>query len=103
MQVDDLRSVIPFDCVPVAVELTPNAQRLERYQHPKRAMYVFGAEDGSLPPSVLAWCRDVVVIPAGCLNISAAVNVCLYARTAQMLLEGAEEVPGEKYRRLKVV
>lgn len=103
LQVADLREVIPFDCVPVAVELAADAQRLERYQHPKRAFYVFGAEDQTLGDAVLGWCRDVVVIPAGCLNLAAAVNVVLYDRTAKLLRDGLEDVPGERFRKLKAV
>lgn len=82
--VADLRDAIPFDCVPVAVEITPNAKPLPSYRHPERAYYVLGPEDGSLPHDVLAWCRDVVVIPGRhCLNLAAAANVVLYDRAAK--------------------
>lgn len=91
IQVDDLHSVVPFDCVPVAIELLPDATPLERYQHPNRAFYIFGAEDGTLGKSTLSWCRDVVSIPAGCLNLAAAVNVVLYDRTAKMLRNSQED------------
>jgi tRNA(Leu) C34 or U34 (ribose-2'-O)-methylase TrmL len=92
LQVDDLRSVVPYDCVPVAVELVVGAARLETYQHPKRAFYVFGAEDQTLGEAVLSWCRDVVIIPSvGCLNLSAAVNVVLYDRTAKLMRDGLRE------------
>ena len=80
----DLRAVIPFDCVPVAVELCEGALPLAKYVHPERAFYVFGPEDGSVPPSVLAWCRDVVYIPTRtCLNLAACVNVVLYDRASK--------------------
>jgi tRNA(Leu) C34 or U34 (ribose-2'-O)-methylase TrmL len=85
LHVDDLHSVIPFDCVPVAVDLIADAKPLERYQHPPRAFYIFGPEDGTLGAPTLSWCRDVVSIPAGCLNLSAAVNIVLYDRAAKML------------------
>ena len=49
LHTDDLHSVIPFDCVPVAVELIPGARPLDaNYVHPERAFYVFGPEDGSI-------------------------------------------------------
>lgn len=84
IQVADLQEVIPFDCVPVAIELAPNARSLVTYTHPARAFYVFGPEDSSLGKDVLRWCRDVVVIPTnGCLNLAAAVNVVLYDRMAK--------------------
>lgn len=104
LQVEDLHADIPFDCVPVAVDLVPGASRLETYKHPKRAFYVFGPEDSTLGKAVLGWCRDVVVIPAGCLNLAAAVNVVLYDRTAKLIREGLVDVaPGETVRKLKAI
>lgn len=86
IQTDDLRSVIPFDCVPVAVEMVDWARPLDAYAHPERAFYVFGPEDRSLPSTVLRWCRDVVVLPTnGCLNLAATVNCVLYDRRAKQL------------------
>jgi len=80
----DLHDVIPFDCVPVAVELVEGAVSLVEYVHPKRAFYIFGAEDHTLGRRTLSWCRDVVQIPtAVCLNLAMAVNVVLYDRAAK--------------------
>lgn len=76
-----LRDMIPFDCVPVAVDLCEGAECLHGYQHPERAFYVFGPEDGTLGKETLRWCRDVVYVPTrGCLNLAATVNVVLYDR-----------------------
>jgi tRNA(Leu) C34 or U34 (ribose-2'-O)-methylase TrmL len=84
LQVEDLHEVIPFDCVPVAVELVERATPLTEYKHPERAFYVFGAEDATLGERVLSWCRDVVYIPTnGCLNLAACVNVVLYDRMSK--------------------
>jgi len=84
LQVDDLRAVIPYDCVPVAVELSRGARSLVGYTHPRSAFYIFGPEDGSIPMSVQSWCRDVVYVPTTwCLNLAACVNVVLYDRMAK--------------------
>jgi len=84
--VDDLHGVVPFDCVPVAVELVPEAVSLATYVHPARAFYVFGAEDATLGQRTLSWCRDVIYIPTnGCLNLAACVNVVLYDRMMKTL------------------
>jgi tRNA(Leu) C34 or U34 (ribose-2'-O)-methylase TrmL len=81
IQVEDLRGVVPFDCVPVAVDLLPDARPLPEYTHPERAFYIFGPEDGTLGRSVTEWCRDVVYVPTrGCMNLAACVNVVLYDR-----------------------
>jgi len=84
LRVDDLKEAIPFDCVPVAVDLVDGATSLKDYKHPERAFYVFGPEDGTLGKQVLSWCRDVVYIPTeGCMNLAATVNVVLYDRQAK--------------------
>lgn len=84
VQCDDLRSVIPFDCVPVAVDLLEEAVSIVDYVHPERAFYVFGPEDGTLSRETVKWCRDAIYIPTrGCLNLAAAVNVVLYDRAAK--------------------
>lgn len=78
----DLHDLIPYDCIPVAVDLVPGALSLCSYVHPERAFYVFGAEDATLGERVLSWCRDVVYVPTpgACMNLAAAVNVVLYDR-----------------------
>lgn len=78
---DDLHSLIPFDAIPVAVDLVDDATSLIDFQHPQRAFYVFGPEDGTLGKSVLSWCRERVFVPThGCMNLAATVNVVLYDR-----------------------
>lgn len=82
--VDDLYSIIPYDCVPVAIEFLKDATSLTEYVHPRSAFYIFGAEDATLGDRVFSWCRDVVYIPADyCLNLAACVNVVLYDRMSK--------------------
>jgi tRNA(Leu) C34 or U34 (ribose-2'-O)-methylase TrmL len=82
---DDLKSLIPYDCVPVAVDIIEGALPLHEYAHPERAFYIFGAEDSTLGDRVTSWCRDVVYVPTrGCMNLAAAVNVVLYDRAAKL-------------------
>lgn len=84
IQVSDLRQVIPYDCVPVAVEIIEGAIPLPNYKHPERAFYIFGAEDATLGKKVLSYCRDIIYIPTnGCMNLAATVNVVLYDRMAK--------------------
>lgn len=81
---DDLHALIPFDAVPVAVDLVDDAIELPAFQHPLRAFYVFGPEDGTLGNSVLQWCAHRVMVPTrGCMNLAATVNVVLYDRLAK--------------------
>lgn len=83
---DDLHLVVPFDCVPVAVDLIDGATPLQEYKHPERAFYIFGPEDGTLGKSTTDWCRDVVYVPTSyCMNLAATVNVILYDRMAKRI------------------
>jgi len=84
---DDLHAAIPFDCVPVAIDLIDGAKPLHSYTHPERAFYILGPEDGTLGRAVTAWCRDVVYVatPGHCMNLAAAANVVLYDRLAKRL------------------
>ncbi|GLU37130.1 RNA methyltransferase [Pseudomonas sp. NBRC 100443] len=82
--VDDLKTVIPFGCVPVAVDLIPDATPLPDYSHPESAFYIFGPEDGTLGDQVLTWCKDRVYVPTRhCMNLAATVNVVLYDRLSK--------------------
>lgn len=84
LRCDDLHGLIPFDTVPVAIDLVDGAVDLPAFQHPQRAFYVFGPEDGTLGRSVLDWCRHRVSVPTrGCMNLAATVNVVLYDRMAK--------------------
>lgn len=86
IQTDDLHSVVPYDCVPVAVDLIEGARSLHGYTHPERAFYVFGPEDGTLGKAVTSWCRDVIYIPTiHCMNLAATVNVVLYDRMVKRM------------------
>lgn len=85
-----LEDLLPYDCVPVAVDIIEGAQPLHEYVHPERAYYIFGAEDATLGARVTSWCRDVVYIPtAHCMNLAATVNVVLYDRLAKELRKSA--------------
>jgi len=85
---DDLKDIIPFDCVPVAVDLIEGAKPLQEYNHPERAFYIFGSEDATLGSRITDWCRDTIYVPTnGCMNLAATVNVILYDRLAKQLIK----------------
>lgn len=92
IETDDLQLIIPYDCVPVAVDLIIGAKSLVDYKHPERAFYIFGAEDATLGERVLSWCRDVIYVPTtSCMNLAATVNVVLYDRMAKQLIQSATQ------------
>lgn len=89
MRPKDLHDIIPFDCVPVAVDMIEGAVPLHEYKHPERAFYIFGAEDATLGERTTSWCRDIIYIPTdGCMNLAATINVVLYDRMAKQMGAG---------------
>lgn len=88
-RVEAMRDIIPYDCVPIAVDLVPGAVSLADYVHPERAFYIFGPEDGTLGAETLQLCRDRVMIPtAYCLNLAITVGTVLYDRQAKLIRGG---------------
>lgn len=79
----------PTDTVPVAVEVRPDSEPLHTFEHPERALYVFGPEDGSVPKPLLSHCHRFVVIPTRhCLNLATAVATVLWDREYKRWLRG---------------
>lgn len=82
----NLKSLIPYGAIPVAVDLVEDAEALPEFVHPHSAFYIFGPEDGTLDHAILAWCPRRVMVPTRfCMNLAATVNVVLYDRLAKQL------------------
>ncbi len=89
IRVNDVFDAIPYDAIPVAVDLVADAIPLPQYCHPKRAFYIFGAEDATLGKRILDRCRDKIMVPTHyCMNLAATVNVVLYDRAAKDQRQG---------------
>jgi tRNA G18 (ribose-2'-O)-methylase SpoU len=88
---DDLRKHVPYDTQIVGVELDPRAILLPAFAHPRRCVYVLGAEDHGLSPAQRAGCHSLIVVPgaAHCLNVAAAGTVVLYDRIRRHLAVAA--------------
>lgn len=96
---DDVFSAIPFDCVPVAVDLLPDAESLVTFKHPERAYYIFGPEAGTLGKKITDRCKYKVYVPTNyCMNLAATVNVVLYDRLAKSLGSSGVERQSEALR-----
>ncbi len=111
--VADWAAHIPYDAVPIGVELSDRAKPLETFTHPERAVYILGPEDGSLSREAQLVCRDVVQIDTRfCLNVASAATVLLYdrnmkrrgsvAQTVERLSE-KQEVEGSSTSRATLV
>ncbi|MBX9622239.1 MAG: hypothetical protein K2X82_00335 [Gemmataceae bacterium] len=84
----------PAGTVPVAVEVRAGAEPLHTFDHPDRALYVFGPEDGSIPAALHRHCHRFVVIPTRhCLNLATAVATVLWDREFKRWQRGEVEYP----------
>lgn len=69
----------------VCVDLVVGAIPLPEFEHPAKALYIFGPEDGTISQQVIDKADAVVYIPTiGCLNLAASVNVLLYDRSIKL-------------------
>jgi tRNA(Leu) C34 or U34 (ribose-2'-O)-methylase TrmL len=68
----------------ICVDLVEGAVPLPNFQHPQKAIYLFGPEDGTLTQQLINQADAVVYIPTiGCMNLAATVNVLLYDRLSK--------------------
>lgn len=80
---------------PVAIDLVPGAESLIDFEHPEKALYVFGPEDGTLNRVTLGHCHRFVRIPmAHCANLASAVYTVLYDRHSKRVRAGLESEIG---------
>lgn len=80
-----IQTARPFDYldgyVPVCIELLSGSCCLSQFQHPTKAVYIFGPEDGSVSSVFRRFCHYFVHLPSKyCLNLAATVNIVLYDR-----------------------
>ncbi|MHC4621254.1 MAG: RNA methyltransferase [Planctomycetota bacterium] len=85
-QYEDLAAFINsrvYDCQIVAVELHQSSVSLPEFKHPKRAIYILGAEDHGLPTDVLSIAHQIVQIPTPkpqSMNVATAGSIVMYDR-----------------------
>lgn len=70
----------------VALEIIPGTQNLVDFEHDfSNNVYVFGAEDSTIPSNILRQCVSHIQIPSNyCVNLAAAVYITLYDRTSKL-------------------
>jgi tRNA(Leu) C34 or U34 (ribose-2'-O)-methylase TrmL len=83
--VESLIDDVPKDLKIVCVEFAMDAVALPQFQHPEKACYIFGPEDGNISQDIIDRADAVVYVPTiGSMNLAASVNVVLYDRLAKI-------------------
>ena len=78
--IDDMLKHRPYGCSPVCIELKPYSIELKTFNHPERAMYILGQEDGDLPDSLCLLFPTIQIPTNYCLNVCVAGSIVLYDR-----------------------
>lgn len=92
------------DATPVAIEVRDQSERLQNFEHPENAVYVFGQEDGSIPDPILRQCHRFVIIPTHqqyCLNLATAVAITLWDRALKLGAVSESEMQVMNYEESK--
>ena len=79
--IDQFKRFIPYDCIPVGIELFAESQSLETFSHPERAIYILGPEDGGISREMKNICKYLIKFKSlYCLNVASAGTVIMYDR-----------------------
>lgn len=82
---DDLLENIPYDCRLVGIEIDDRAEMLHEFEHPKRAIYVLGAEDTGLPEEIKKKCHFIIKLPGNTsLNVGVTGSIVLHDRATKV-------------------
>ena len=83
---EDFYKNLPFSCVLVGVEMTEDAEPLERVVHPQRACYLLGSEDHGLSRNALDHChRKIKLRGDQSLNVAVAGSIVIYDRITKRI------------------
>ncbi|TSE10425.1 RNA methyltransferase [Aquimarina algiphila] len=78
---DDFYHHLPKGAMLIGVELTDKAEPLETFKHPKRCVYLLGAEDHGLSKKAIEKSRFIVKFRSELsLNVAVAGSIVMYDR-----------------------
>jgi tRNA (guanosine-2'-O-)-methyltransferase len=85
---DDFYKHIPKGAQLVGVELDETAVSLETFEHPRRCVYLLGAEDHGLSKKAIEKSLHLVKFDTPqSLNVSVAGSIVMYDRSAKLFQE----------------
>lgn len=77
---EDFMAHLPKDSDLVFIEQADGAVSLEKFAHPKQAIYILGAEDHGIPEDLMRGHRKVEIESPMCLNVAVAGSIVMYDR-----------------------
>lgn len=81
---DDFYKHLPKGALLIGVELTNDAEALEKFKHPRRGVYLLGAEDHGLSKQAIEKSHKLVKFSSALsLNVSVAGSIVMYDRNTK--------------------
>lgn len=81
---DDFYKHLPKGALLIGVELTDEAEALEEFKHPRRGVYLLGAEDHGLSKQAIEKSHKLVKFSSALsLNVSVAGSIVMYDRNTK--------------------
>lgn len=78
---DDMYINMPYNCILIGVEIGVDAIPIKKFEHPKRCIYLLGAEDNGLTKIALEKVHQVIVLPGDrSMNIAVAGSIVMFDR-----------------------
>lgn len=78
---DEFYEMLPKGAMLVGVELNPEAVPLETFKHPRRCVYLLGAEDHGLPKAAMEKSHHLVKFSTPkSINVAVAGSIVMYDR-----------------------
>jgi tRNA(Leu) C34 or U34 (ribose-2'-O)-methylase TrmL len=92
MGVDSLQPFVPVETQVVVIERLQDATALDEFEHPRRAFYVFGPEDGAVPSDLFPDAPRVYVKSQASLNLGMCANIVMHDRFTRLQTQVAPEL-----------
>ncbi|QLE00506.1 RNA methyltransferase [Galbibacter sp. BG1] len=81
---EDFYKHLPKSALLIGVELTDTAELLERFEHPRRAVYLLGAEDHGLSNKAIEKSHKLIKFKSTLsLNVAVAGSIVMYDRSVK--------------------
>ena len=81
---DEMYLNIPVDCKLIGMVRLSQAENLQSYNHPERAIYLLAGEDYGLPPVIHNQCHSLLNIQSRiCLNVATTWSIVMHDRMSK--------------------
>src|SRR5210317_376966 len=85
---DEFYEMLPKGAMLVGVELNPRSVPLETFKHPRRCVYLLGAEDHGLPKAAMEKSHHLVKFDTPkSINVAVAGSIVMYDRNMKKFLK----------------